>query len=72
MQGAHITAHQRNWEMKATLGKDPSGHLMYHNLNDLKSMILIRTISKGCTLSDRQERESFFKTLDLPEYHQDF
>ena len=62
-RGAHIIVHQRNWETKATLGKDSSGHLMCHDLSDLKSLILIRTISKECTLSDRQEREGFFKTF---------
>ena len=61
--GAHFIAHQRNWERKATLGKDLSGHLMYHDLSDLESLILIQTISKGCSLSDRQEREGFFKTF---------
>ena len=62
-QGDHIIAHQRNWETKATLGKYSSGNLMCHDLSDLESLILIRTISKECTLSDRQERERFFKTF---------
>ena len=48
-----------------TLGKDSSSHLMYHDLSDLKSLIRIQTISKECTLSDRQEREGFFKIFSF-------
>ena len=67
-QGAHITAHQRNWETKSTLGKDSSGHLMCHDLSDLKSLILIRTAP---LVTEKKERASL-KISDLPEYHEDF
>ena len=43
-QGAHITAHQRNWETKSTLGKDSSGHLMCHDPDHLKVNAPLRKV----------------------------